>query len=112
MNFVCNNALICVQRLPQEHSEVSQRKPAETVGVSGDERQHVLNARIVNTFVKLGNFKAVEDKFRFAYVPTLKRFCPEGSIDASSFGSEDVINRTLRSEFLSPDPHREISHTE
>lgn len=61
-----------VLRILQENSEMSQRELAEAVGVSVGGIHYVLNALIDKGLVKLGNFKAAEDKRRYAYVLTPK----------------------------------------
>lgn len=61
-----------VIRLLQENPEMSQRDLAAAVGVSVGGIHYVLNALIEKGFVKLGNFKAAEDKRRYAYILTPK----------------------------------------
>ena len=58
--------------LLQENPEMSQRELAAAVGVSVGGIHYVLNALIDKGLVKLGNFKAAEDKRRYAYVLTPK----------------------------------------
>jgi EPS-associated MarR family transcriptional regulator len=62
-----------VLRILQTTPEMSQRELAEAVGVSVGGVHYVLNALINKGFVKLGNFKAAEDKRRYAYI-----LSPEG----------------------------------
>ena len=59
-----------VLRLLQENPEMSQRELAAAVGVSVGGMNYVLNALIEKGLVKLGRFKAAEDKRRYAYVLT------------------------------------------
>lgn len=61
-----------VLRLLQENPEMSQRELAAAVGVSVGGMHYVLNALIEKGLVKLANFKAAEDKRRYAYVLTPK----------------------------------------
>ena len=61
-----------VLRLLQENPEMSQRELAEAVGVSVGRMHYLLNALIEKGLVKLGNFKAAEDKRRYAYILTAK----------------------------------------
>lgn len=63
-----------VLRLLQENPEMSQRELAAAVGVSVGGMHYLLNALIEKGLVKLGNFKAAEDKRRYAYVLTPKGF--------------------------------------
>lgn len=59
-----------VLRLLQENPEMSQRELADAVGVSVGGIHYVLNALIDKGLVKLGNFRAAEDKRRYSYVLT------------------------------------------
>ena len=59
-------------RILQDNPEMSQRELAVAVGVSIGGIHYVLNALIDKGLVKLGNFKAAEDKRRYAYVLTPK----------------------------------------
>jgi len=61
-----------VLRLLQENPEMSQRELAAAVGVSVGGMNYVLNALIEKGLVKLGNFTAVEDKRRYAYILTCR----------------------------------------
>lgn len=61
-----------VLRLLQDNPEMSQRELAKAVGVSVGGIHYVLNALIEKGFVKIGNFRAAEDKRRYAYVLTAK----------------------------------------
>lgn len=61
-----------VLRVLQENPELSQRQLAEAVGVSVGGVHYVLSALIDKGMVKLGNFKAAEDKRRYAYILTPK----------------------------------------
>lgn len=61
-----------VLRLLQQNPEMSQRELAEAVGVSVGGMHYLLNALIEKGLVKLGNFKAAEDKRRYAYILTAK----------------------------------------
>lgn len=61
-----------VLRLLQENPEVSQRELAAAVGISVGGMHYVLKALIAKGLVKFGNFKAAQDKRRYAYVLTPK----------------------------------------
>lgn len=69
-----------VLRLLQENPEMSQRELAEAVGVSVGGMHYVLNALIDKGLVKLGNFKASEDKRRYAYLLTPKGIAEKTAI--------------------------------
>jgi len=73
-----------VLRLLQENPELSQRELAEAVGVSVGGIHYVLNALIDKGLVKLENFRAAEDKRRYAYVLT-PRGIKEKSVMAARF---------------------------
>ena len=55
-----------VMRLPQRNSEMSQRDLADEVGVSLGRVHYVLRALVDKGFVKTGNFRASNDKRRYA----------------------------------------------
>lgn len=61
-----------VLRLFEDNPEMSQRALAQAVGVSVGGMNYVLNALIEKGLVKLGNYKAAENKRRYAYVLTPK----------------------------------------
>lgn len=61
-----------VLRLLEENPEMSQRELAKAVGISVGSAHYVLKALIEKGLVKLSNFKAAEDKRRYAYVLTPK----------------------------------------
>ncbi|MEE3358457.1 MAG: MarR family EPS-associated transcriptional regulator [Pseudomonadota bacterium] len=61
-----------VLRLLEQNPEMSQRDLAEAVGISTGSVHYVLKALVDKGLVKLGNFKASEDKRRYAYVLTPK----------------------------------------
>ncbi|MEN8659995.1 MAG: MarR family EPS-associated transcriptional regulator [Marivita sp.] len=69
-----------VLHLLQENPEMSQRELAEAVGVSVGGIHYVLNALIDKGLVKLGNFKAAEDKRRYAYILTAKGISEKAAI--------------------------------
>lgn len=59
---------------------MSQRELAASVGVSVGGMHYVLNALIEKGFVKLGNFTAVEEKRRYAYILTPKGISEKAEI--------------------------------
>lgn len=61
-----------ILRLLEENPELSQRELARAVGISVGSAHYVLTALIEKGFVKLSNFKAAEDKQRYAYILTRK----------------------------------------
>jgi len=61
-----------VLRLLQENPEMSQRDLAKALGISVGGAHYVLSALIEKGLVKLGNFKAAQDKRRYAYIVTPK----------------------------------------
>lgn len=69
-----------VLRLLQDNPEMSQRELADAVGVSVGGTHYVINALIGKGLVKLGNFKAAEDKRRYAYILTPKGVAEKASI--------------------------------
>ena len=67
-------------RLLKNNPEMSQREIAAAVGISVSGTHYVLNALIEKGLVKLGNFKAAEDKHRYAYVLTPKGVAEKAAI--------------------------------
>lgn len=61
-----------ILRLLKGNPEMTQRQLAKAVGVSNGGIHYVLSALLDKGMVKLGNFKAAEDKRRYAYVLTQK----------------------------------------
>jgi EPS-associated MarR family transcriptional regulator len=61
-----------VLRLLQDNPEMSQRELAEAAGISVGGTHYVLSALNEKGLVKLGNFRAAEDKRRYAYILTPK----------------------------------------
>ena len=61
-----------ILRLLQDDPEMSQRELAKAVGVSTGGIHYVLNALVDKGMLKVGNFTAVKDKRRYAYVLTRK----------------------------------------
>lgn len=61
-----------ILRLLQDNPEMSQRDLAKAVGISTGGAHYVLNALLEKGLIKLGNFAAVEDKRRYAYLLTSK----------------------------------------
>lgn len=69
-----------ILRLLEENPEMSQRELAEAVGVSTGSANYVLKALVEKGFVKLGNFRAAEDKRRYAYLLTPKGVAEKAAI--------------------------------
>ncbi|AQS47189.1 MarR family EPS-associated transcriptional regulator [Thioclava nitratireducens] len=69
-----------VLRLLEENPEMSQRELADAVGVSTGSANYLLKALVEKGFVKLGNFKAAEDKRRYAYLLTPKGVTEKAAI--------------------------------
>lgn len=59
--------VLCLLR---DNPEMSQRDLSQAVGVSNGSIHYVLSALIDKGWVKLGRFKAAQDKRRYAYVLT------------------------------------------
>ncbi|WP_248633136.1 MarR family EPS-associated transcriptional regulator [Cereibacter changlensis] len=69
-----------VLRLLQDNPEMSQRELAERVGISVGAAHYVLNALVEKGLVKIGNFKASENKYRYAYILTPKGIAEKTAI--------------------------------
>ncbi|KFE33438.1 MarR family EPS-associated transcriptional regulator [Thioclava atlantica] len=69
-----------ILRLLEENPELSQSELAEAVGVSTGSANYVLKALVEKGFVKLGNFRAAEDKRRYAYLLTPKGVAEKAAI--------------------------------
>ncbi|OOY22026.1 MarR family EPS-associated transcriptional regulator [Thioclava sp. DLFJ5-1] len=69
-----------ILRLLEENPEMSQRELADAVGVSTGSANYLLKALVEKGFVKLGNFKAAEDKRRYAYLLTPKGVAEKAAI--------------------------------
>ena len=69
-----------VLRLLQENPEMSQRELAKSVGISVGGIHYVLNALKAKGLIKLGNFKAAEDKRRYAYILTPRGIVKKAAI--------------------------------
>lgn len=69
-----------ILRLLEENPELSQRDLARAVGISTGSANYVLKALVEKGFVKLGNFRAAEDKRRYAYVLTPKGLSEKAAI--------------------------------
>ena len=59
-----------ILRLLHDNPEMSQRELAKAVGISAGGVHYVINALVEKGLIKLGNFKAAEDKRRYAYILT------------------------------------------
>ena len=57
-------------RLLEQHPEWSQRSLADALGVSLGGTNYVLRALVEKGLVKVGNFRASDNKLRYAYVLT------------------------------------------
>lgn len=69
-----------ILRLLEENPEMSQRDLAREVGISTGSANYVLKALVEKGFVKLGNFRAAEDKRRYAYLLTPKGLAEKAAI--------------------------------
>jgi EPS-associated MarR family transcriptional regulator len=69
-----------ILRLLQNNPDLSQREIAEAVGISVGGAHYVLNALIDKGMVKLENFKAAQDKRRYAYILTPKGIAEKATI--------------------------------
>lgn len=61
-----------VLRLLHDNPEMSQRELAESVGISNGSAHYLLSALLDEGLIKFGNFTAVQDKRRYAYILTPK----------------------------------------
>ena len=87
-----------VLRLLQENPEMSQRELAAAVGVSVGGMHYVLNALIEKGLVKLGNFRAAEDKRRYAYVLTPKGIARKAALTRAFLARKMEEYKALRDE--------------
>ncbi len=87
-----------VLRLLQANPEMSQRELAQAVGVSVGGMHYVLNALIEKGLVKLGNFKAAEDKRRYAYILTRKGLAEKSSLTRQFLARKMAEYEALKSE--------------
>ncbi|OOY11990.1 MarR family EPS-associated transcriptional regulator [Thioclava marina] len=87
-----------VLRLLEENPELSQRELAEAVGVSTGSANYVLKALVEKGFVKLGNFKAAEDKRRYAYLLTPKGVAEKAAITQRFLSRKMVEFEALKAE--------------
>ena len=87
-----------VLHLLQENPEMSQRELAAAVGVSVGGMHYVLNALIEKGLVKLGNFRAVEDKRRYAYLLTPKGIQQKSLLTASFLKRKLAEYKALKTE--------------
>ncbi|OOY32609.1 MarR family EPS-associated transcriptional regulator [Thioclava sp. F36-6] len=69
-----------ILRLLEENPELSQRDLAREVGISTGSVNYLLKALTDKGLVKLGNFKAAEDKRRYAYLLTPKGVAEKAAI--------------------------------
>ncbi|MEO1952344.1 MarR family EPS-associated transcriptional regulator [Thioclava sp.] len=87
-----------ILRLLEENPEMSQRELADAVGVSTGSANYVLKALIEKGFVKLGNFKAAEDKRRYAYLLTPKGVAEKAAITQRFLARKMAEFEALRAE--------------
>ncbi|OYX39983.1 MAG: MarR family EPS-associated transcriptional regulator [Rhodobacterales bacterium 32-64-14] len=69
-----------VLRLLHDNPELSQRDLAEAVGISNGSSHYLLSALLEKGLIKLGNFKASQDKRRYAYILTPKGIAEKAAI--------------------------------
>lgn len=67
-------------RLLEANPEMSQRDLADAVGVSTGSAHYLISALVERGFVKMGNFRASDDKRRYAYILTPKGIAEKGAI--------------------------------
>ena len=85
-----------VLRLLHDNPEMSQRALAEAVGVSVGGMHYVLTALIEKGVVKLGNFKAAEDKRRYAYILTPKGLVQKAALTRRFLARKSAEYEALR----------------
>ncbi|MEP5937634.1 MAG: MarR family EPS-associated transcriptional regulator [Erythrobacter sp.] len=69
-----------VLRLLEANPNLSQRELAGAVGISTGSAHYLLSALIERGLVELGNFRAADDKRRYAYILTPKGLAEKTSI--------------------------------
>ena len=72
-----------VLRLLHDNPELSQRDLAEAVGISNGSVHYLLNSLLDKGLIKLENFKAAEDKRRYAYVLTSSGLAEKAAVSRS-----------------------------
>lgn len=87
-----------VLRLLQENPQMSQRELAKAVGISVGGAHYVLNALIEKGLVKLGHFRAAEDKRRYAYILTPKGLAEKAAITRQFLARKIEEYEALRTE--------------
>ncbi|OOY25875.1 MarR family EPS-associated transcriptional regulator [Thioclava sediminum] len=87
-----------ILRLLEENPEMSQRELADAVGVSTGSANYVLKALVEKGFVKLGNFKAAEDKRRYAYLLTPKGVAEKAAMTRGFLQRKIAEYEALRAE--------------
>jgi len=84
-----------ILRLLEDNPEMSQRDLAREVGISTGGANYVLKALIEKGFVKLGNFRASQDKRRYAYVLT-----PKGAAEKAEITKRFLARKVAEYEAL------------
>ena len=84
-----------ILRLLEDNPEMSQRDLAREVGISTGSANYVLKALIEKGFVKLGNFRAAQDKRRYAYVLT-----PRGAAEKAEITKRFLARKVAEYEAL------------
>jgi EPS-associated MarR family transcriptional regulator len=84
-----------ILRLLQDNPEMTQRELAKEVGVSTGGIHYVLNALVEKGMLKLSNFKAAEDKRRYAY-----KLTPQGIAEKVRLTRRFMIRKLAEYEAL------------
>jgi len=94
-NSIREDTRFRILRLVSENSHLSQRELADAVGISAGSAHYVLNALIEAGMVKFGNFKAAEDRRRYAYVLT-----PDGLAERDAMAQRFLARKVEEFEAL------------
>ena len=84
-----------ILRLLADNPNLSQRELANAVGVSAGSVHYVLNALIEAGLIKIGNFRAAEDRRRYAYLLT-----PEGIAQQAEITRRFLVRKVEEFEAL------------
>ncbi|MET4130206.1 MarR family EPS-associated transcriptional regulator [Roseovarius sp. MBR-6] len=92
------DAQVRILRLLQDNPEMSQRELAKAVGVSTGGMHYVLNGLLDKGLIKLGNFRAAEDKRRYAYVLTAKGIAEKARLTRAFLARKMAEYEALKAE--------------
>lgn len=87
-----------ILRLLADNPNLSQRELANAVGVSAGSVHYVLNALIEAGLIKISNFRAAEDRRRYAYLLTPEGIAQQAEITRRFLARKVEEYEALRSE--------------